>query len=120
MERLEQTGSGRLEQRVAFDRRAMVDDGYGNEVAGDWQEQFQARAQFLFLRGSEQVMAARLASREPMLVRIRMSAAAKEIGNDWQLRDMHGDGKPYNVRDITWDNNRAVIDLLVEGGVATG
>ena len=113
MERLNQTGAGLLEQKVAFDKRAMVDDGYGNEVSGDWVEQFQARAQFMFMRGSEQVMAARLDSREPMLVRIRMSAAAREIGNDWQMRDMHGGGKPYNVRDITWDNNRAVVDILV-------
>lgn len=119
MENLNQTGAGHLQHKVAFDKRAMVDDGYGNEVAGDWQEQFQTRAQFIFLRGSEQVMAARLESREPMLVRIRMSANAQLIDNDWQMRDVRMD-RAFNVRDITWDNNRAVIDILVEGGVATG
>lgn len=119
MERINQTGAGRLEQRVAFDKREEVEDPYGNMVA-DWVEQFQDYAAFMFLRGSEQVMAARLESREPMLVRIRMSANARQIGNDWQMRDVRADNKAYNIRDITWDNNRAVVDLLVEGGVATG
>jgi head-tail adaptor len=119
MEKLNQTGAGLLEQRVAFDKREEHEDPYGNMVA-DWVEQFQARAAFIFLRGSETVMAARLESREPMLVRIRNSANARLIGTDWQLRDLHGGDKAYNINDITWDNNRAVIDLVVTGGGATG
>lgn len=119
MEKLNQSGAGRLYYRLAFDQREMVDDGYGNVVAGDWTEQFQCRAEFIHLRGSETIMAARLESREPMIVRVRMSAQTRQIANEWQMRDLR-DGKPYNIRDITWDNNRAMIDLLVEGGVATG
>lgn len=112
-------GAGLFIQRVAFDKREEVEDEYGNMVAG-WTEQFQTRAHFEFLHGSETVMAARLESREPMLVRIRMSADAKLIENEWQMRDLGDEAKPYNVRDVTWDNSRAVIDLVVEGGVATG
>jgi head-tail adaptor len=119
MEKRNQTGAGLLEQKVAFDKREEVEDEYGNMVAG-WIEQFQDRAAFIYLRASESVMAARLESREPMLVRIRMSANARLIENEWQMRDLRDADKPYNVRDVTWDNNRAVVDLLVEGGVATG
>lgn len=119
MEKLNQTGAGLLEQMVAFDKREEVEDPYGNMVA-NWVEQFQDYAAFSFLRGSEEVMAARLESRAPMLVRIRMSNNARQIGNDWQMRDLQGYNMAYNVRDITWDNSRAVVDLLVEGGVATG
>jgi hypothetical protein len=108
-----------MSQRVAFDARQAIDDGYGNVVAGDWQEQFRCRAEFMFARGSEEVMAARLEGRSPMLVRIYRSSASEAITTDWQMRDL-GDGEAYNVRDVTWDNSRAVIDLLVEGGVATG
>lgn len=109
--------AGRLIQRVAFDKRDLVDDGYGNMV-GDWAEQFKTRAEYIFGRGDESVMAARLEGRSPMIVRIRKSNAAKAIATDWQMRDL-ADGTAYNVRDVTWDNSRAVIDLLVEGGVAT-
>lgn len=112
-------GAGLFVQKVAFDKREEVEDPYGNMVAG-WVEQFQDRAHFEFLHGSESVMAARLESHEPMLVRIRTSANAKRIDTDWQMRDLRDAGKPYNVRDVTWDNSRAVVDLLVEGGVATG
>jgi head-tail adaptor len=113
-------GAGELIERVAFDKRALVDDGYGNTIAGDWEEQFQQHAEFQFLPGSETVMASRLASREPMLARIRISDQARQIGIDWQMRDMR-QGKAYNIRDITYDNSRSVIDLLLEGGgVATG
>lgn len=119
MEKLNQTGAGLLEQMVAFDKREEVDDGAGN-VVGAWVEQFRDYAQFIFSRGSETVMAARLESREPMLVRIRASANARLIGADWQMRDLHGDNKAYNINDITWDNSRAMVDLLVTGGGATG
>jgi head-tail adaptor len=118
MEKINQTGAGLLEQMVAFDKRIDEEDEYGNVVAG-WAEQFQDYAAFVYLRGSESVMAARLDSREPMLVRIRTSANARLIDTDWQMRDLRDDDKPYNIRDVSWDNNRAMVDLLVEGGVAT-
>lgn len=118
MEKINQTGAGLLEQSVAFDKRVDSEDEYGNMVAG-FVEQFQDYAAFVYLRGSESVMAARLESREPVLVRIRMSDNARQIDTDWQMRDLRDDNKPYNIRDVTWDNNRAMVDLLVEGGVAT-
>jgi head-tail adaptor len=118
MENLNQTGAGRLEERVAFDKREEVEDEYGNMVAG-WIEQFQDRAAFIHRTGSESVMAAKLEGREPMQVRLRMSANARLIDTDWQMRDLHDSGKPYNIRDVVWNTNRAVVDLMVEGGVAT-
>jgi head-tail joining protein len=117
--RLEQTGAGSLYYRVAFDRREEIDDGFGNTVSGPWQEQFQKQAQFMFGRGSEAIMAARLDNRSPMTVRIRMSQDTRQIDTDWQMRDVRAGGLPYNIRDITWDNSRAFIELVVEGGVAT-
>lgn len=118
MERLNQTGAGNLQQLVAFDARGVVDDGMGNVVSGPWAEEFQAYAQFFFGRGSEEIMAARLEGREPMIVRIRMCADARRITTDWRMRDVRADDKAFNIRDITYDNNRAVVDLAVEGGVA--
>lgn len=119
MEKLNQTGAGRLYYHVAFDVRETVDDGYGNPVAGDWQEQFQRRAEFRTLPGSETVLAARLEGRQPMQVNIRIDDQVARVGNDWQMRDVRN-GLAYNIRDIRRDTtNRAMMVFLVEGGVAT-
>jgi head-tail adaptor len=92
-------GAGQLIERVAFDQRAAVDDGYGNIVAGDWTEQFRMRAKFIYLRGSETVMAGRLESRESLIMQVRACADAKRIAAEWQARDLRR-GTAYNIR--TW------------------
>lgn len=112
-------GAGPLIELVAFDKRDAVDDGYGNTVAGPFVEQFRLHAAFIDLRGSETVMAARLQSRATKVVRVRASDQARQIGEDWQARDVRR-GTEFNIRTITNDVSRAYIDLLVEYGVATG
>lgn len=119
MERLAQTGAGRFFYRLAFDAREMVDDGYGNTVAGDWQEQFQRNAELRNLRGSETVIAARLESRNPVEVMVRRDSKTRAITTDMQARDVRR-GVPYNIRDVREDPDRATLTLLLESGVATG
>jgi hypothetical protein len=106
-------------ERVAFDTRAAIDDGFGNVVAGDWQEQFQSRAKFVFLRGSETVMAGRLEGTEAFVVQVWANAQTRQIKPDWQMRDLQR-GDAFNIRSVEGDRSRALIDLLVESGVATG
>lgn len=110
---------GQLRERIAFDARGAVDDGYGNIVAGDWAEQFRTRAEFIFVHGSETVMAGRLESREAIVVRIRANATTRAITTDWQMRDLKN-GEAYNVRSIEETKGRNVLDLLCESNVATG
>jgi head-tail adaptor len=112
-------GAGQLIELVAFDKRAMVEDEYGNMVAGDWTEQFRHRAKFIFLRGSETVMAGRLESRESIIMQVRVCADTEQIDTDWQARDIRR-GTFFNIRTVETDRSRAVIDLLCEQGVATG
>lgn len=112
-------GAGQLIERVAFDKREMIDDGYGNIVAGDWQEQFQHRAKFIYLRGSETVMAGRLESRESIIMQVRVCDDTEQIDTDWQARDVRR-GTLFNIRTVEVDRSRALVDLLCEQGVATG
>lgn len=112
-------GAGQLVELVAFEKRAVVDDGYGNESAGDFVEEFRQRAAFVFLRGSETVMAARLDSRQPAILRTRNSAQAGLVTTDWRVRDVRK-GTVFNIRTITNDNSREMLELLVESGVASG
>lgn len=115
----EKFGAGKLVERVAFDRRCAVDDGFGNETSGDWVEQFQIQAAFIFMRGSETIVNGRLQNRAAMIVRVRACALTKDVDVEWQMRDVRR-GTTYNIRDITNDNSRAVLDLLCESKVNTG
>jgi head-tail adaptor len=119
MEKLNQTGAGRLYYHVAFDERQDEEDEYGNVVSG-WIERFQRRAEFRTLPGSETVLAARLQGRQPMMMNVRIDSQVALVGNDWQVRDFRN-GLAYNIRDIRRDNsNRAMMVFMIEGGVATG
>lgn len=114
-------GAGQMDELVAFDRREAVDDGYGNEVSGDWKEQFRQPAEFVYQRGrgSETVMADRLQHRGPMFIRVRVCEATRRIGTEWRMRDVRR-GTVYNIRDITNESSRAVFDMLVESNVNPG
>lgn len=112
-------GAGQLHELMAFDERQPVDDGYGNTLAGDWQEQFRSRVEFIHLKGgSEVVMQARLESHPQIIVRIRKSSLSLRIREDWQARDVRR-GTIYNVRSMVNDNSRAVIDILCEANIGT-
>lgn len=121
------TTPGDLRRRIAFDARAVTDDGMGN-VEGDWVEQFVVWAAVRPRLGGETVTAARLAGRQPMLITVRQSTQAKLITTDWRARDplkapsakSAAEGALYNIRAIAPPNDsRAWLELLCEAGVAT-
>jgi hypothetical protein len=62
-------------------------------------------------------MAARLENRQPIVVRIRTSAVALLVDNDYRMRNLRS-GEEYQIRTVTPDQSRAMIDILVESGVA--
>lgn len=104
-------------QRVAFDKREDVDDGYGNTVAGEFQEQFEAAAEFRPRGGSEAVVAARLEGRNIFGVYIRSSIQARQITTDWRMRDTRR-GTVYAIDAVDAITDPAWVYLTVESGVA--
>lgn len=112
-------GAGPLQELVAFDQRQAVDDGYGNTVAGDFEEQFQQHAAFIAMRGDERPEASGLASQANVIMHIRNSEQARRITAAWQARDTRR-GTVFNIKTTTIDPSRAYIDLLCEYGVAPG
>lgn len=114
----EKRSAGSLYYKVALDKREMAPDGMGNEE-GEWVEQFQTRAEFIHLRGSEAIIAARLQGRHTQVIRVRVSGNTKLITTDFRVRDTRRD-IAFNVRDIEWETNRQFISLTCESGVATG
>lgn len=110
------SASGDMTFLMTFDKPTSAADGLGGTESG-WAEQFTAWAEVRFLRGGETVQAARLTGRQPAVVTIRDSAAAREITADWRMRDARA-GTVYNVRTIVPSDDRATLELTCESGVA--
>lgn len=120
----------KLKEKVAFDVREVISDGYGNE-RGPFIEQFERRAGFTFLRGGEGVMAARLEGRQPIVVRLRLCSKTKLISPDWQMRNLRDGewsgmgenrrwtGPVFAVRSVIPSLDRQWVDVTVERGVAS-
>jgi len=111
-------GAGALRERLAFDRRVEADDGYGNAEA-DWVEQFAVSARVLPLKGSEAVMGARLAGRQPVIITVRASRQSRTIAADWRARDTRS-GAVYAITApaANMDENGVYLDVLATTGAA--
>lgn len=112
--------SGDLIHSVAFDAPTRADDGHGGTETG-WglpENAVQVRAHFRWLRGSEPVIAARLAGRQPVVVSVRSSAATRAVTPAWRMRDLHS-GVIYNIRTgPVPSDDRIWLEFTCESGVA--
>lgn len=109
--------AGALRDRVAFDRRADLDDGMGNTVSGQFEEQFSVRAELRAMRGSEAVIAGRLEGRNTFGVYVRSSLNTRQIAADWRMRDVRR-GTVYAIRTVDSVTDPLWVYLTVESGVA--
>lgn len=107
--------AGKLDRRVAFDAPTASPNGQGGTVSG-WAERLQVWAGFRFLRGGEVVQSARLEGRQPVVVTIRSSAAAKLITPEWRMRDLRT-GTIYAIRTCPPPGLEGIIELTCESGV---
>jgi head-tail adaptor len=105
-----------LKERVHCQKRVPQTDGLGNTET-NFETQFTVWAGYRHLRGTETVIAARLANRHPMIVSLRSMARTKLIDASWQLVDART-GDKMAVRDVTHEEDGQWIGLLVERGVA--
>ena len=114
------SGAGDLRHRVAFAERDNVEDEFGNVTAG-WTDRFTVAANIIPRLGGEAVEAARLAGRQPVVIRVRVSPDTVQITTDWKATDELG--KTYNIRTavdpLLGNNNHGMyIDMMAETGVA--
>lgn len=109
--------AGDLSQRYRFERRVEVADGSGN-FEGGWELQFTVAANRKYLRGGESVMASRLDAKSPVILRIRSSAQARTITNDWRAVDART-AEIFNIRERPQESDdRAFLEMLCHSGVA--
>lgn len=110
--------AGRLHHRLQFEVRVLVNDGYGNQVAGDWMAQFDTHCAIRFLKGSETVLASRLEARSPIVITARNCADVRRITHEWRARDLRT-SRLYLVKEMPRPTeDRAYFEMLAEAGVA--
>lgn len=109
--------AGQLRYQIRFQEREEISDEYGVTV-GDWATKFTCFAAFKFLRGGEEVMAGRLAGKQPAIITIRWSDVSRRVDTAWRILDR--EDQPWNIRAITDPTGkRAWLEILAEKGVAT-
>jgi len=108
---------GELRDRVTFAQPASVSDEYGNEESG-FADQFTVAANVLYVRGGEQVMAARLEGRQPVVLTIRSSSDSVRIAPGWKATDARDASRIFNIRSIQPSDRKDYTELLCGMGVA--
>lgn len=113
---MKKLNAGDLRHRVAFDKKGSASDGYGGRDTA-FTQQFVVPAQFIHLRGGENVMAARLEGRHSQIVRVRTSEQTKTITTEWRARDTRL-SQAFAIQEIVLSDDGSYIDLLCERGIA--
>lgn len=110
--------AGPRRERIAFEKRADLPDGYGN-TEGTWTSQFERAAEIVYLRGSEPVIAKRLTGVQPVVINIGYSNEAAAVDSAWRLRNTRTQ-ETYNILSVIRDPKKMEIDFTCETGAGDG
>lgn len=111
------SGAGSLSERVVFQRRVDVDDGFGG-TKGDWVDQFTEAARLVPRMGSEAVISARLQGIQPFTLIVRSNALTRSVTPAWRAVNARS-GLTYDIKTaVNTDERNAYIEMLVtqDGG----
>ncbi len=110
------SGAGSLRERVAFERRDAAVDGYGNTVGEAWTTVAVCAAQVIPIKGGEEVLASRLAGRQPVIIRVRSSSETRSVTTDMRARDVRS-GVAYDITAVAdMDGRRRYLDIMAVAG----
>ncbi|WP_028748507.1 phage head closure protein [Rhizobium mesoamericanum] len=113
------TGAGDLREVIEFQTRTEEDDGYGNVVTGPFATVWSAPARIQILRGSETVIAGRLAGKQTIAATIRWQPdVATLTSSAWRAKNGRT-GELMNIRSIEPDERKSFVNILCETGVAS-
>ncbi|MCO6423834.1 head-tail adaptor protein [Sinorhizobium meliloti] len=111
------TGAGSLRSKLNFQQRTVGDDGFGNEIVGDFATVFTDAAEIIPRMGSEAVMGARLQGLQPVTIRVRSHVATRDLDATWRAVDARS-GAVYAITSppVNVDQKNAFIDMLATIG----
>ncbi|WP_173931386.1 head-tail adaptor protein [Chelativorans sp. Marseille-P2723] len=109
----------KLDTRFTFERDMAEPDWSGHPGEPDWRPLFTVWGNIAFMRGGEAVIAARLTARQPAILTIRNSAAARGIKPSDRAVNART-GEIFNIREqprVSKDS-RGFLEILVEAGAS--
>jgi SPP1 family predicted phage head-tail adaptor len=113
---------GDLREEVEFQYRARVDDGKGNTV-GPWTYQFARRAKIHSQRGRNEVMAAKLAGVQPVIITVRCDDDTRRVTNAWRIKVKSGVHREKVFTIVGGienpDMRQRYLDIICQAGVAS-
>jgi head-tail adaptor len=111
--------AGSLKHRMRFEQRITRQDDLGN-ARGGFVAQFTAWAGLKPLRGSETVIASRMAGVQPVIITVRDNRMAREINTGWRAVDER-DGVVYDIQSIAdMEDDRKYLTLMAQSGAGQG
>lgn len=111
--------AGKRRQVLLMQKRAAIDDGYGNEISGDFETVFESTAELIPMKGSEPVIAARLTGTQPYIFRIPSCTAARDVDTAWRAVDKRDPRRIFNITSVAdMDQKNRTIDIMATQGEA--
>jgi head-tail adaptor len=109
--------AGKLRSLLNFQKRSISDDGFGNEVTGEFATVFTDAAEITPRMGTESVMASRLQGVQPITIRVRSSVRTREVDATWRAVDARN-GAVYSIASppVNVDQRNAYLDMLATEG----
>lgn len=109
--------AGQMRERVRFERRILIYDGYGNtEDIWDEASAFERAAGYLMKPGSEAVLAQRLEGRQPVTIYTRFDSQTSKVTTGWRLTDVRT-GVVYDIHGAgDMDRKRQWMTFVCEAG----
>lgn len=103
--------AGRLNQKLSFQQRQLVSDGYGN-AEGDFAEEFIRWAEIKPSLGIETNAQARLAGEQPVNIEVYSDSDTRLITAAWRAVDVN-DGTVYAITSPSMDMKQSRMRLTM-------
>ena len=115
------TSAGARRERIRFERRIALEDGYGNEE-GDWTHLCGPFwAELAPMGGREEVLGQRLTGVQPYTLTILSCIEARAIDTACRAVDDRDQNRVFDIVDASNPDQRAAeLSFLVKTGVAAG
>lgn len=102
-----------MREKLHFQARTEVDDGFGNVTSGPFQTVFTEPARLRPGLGSETVQAARLQGVQPYTITIRSSARTRAITPAWRAVDARNASRIFDIKAIAnpdeWGRDLSIV-----------
>lgn len=112
--------AGDLRDRVVFQSREEIDDGYGNPVSGDFVDRFSCAAELVAARGTERVEGGGLIGVQAWTIRVRDWQQTEDVTTEWRALNARKRTQIFNIRsNVALTKYSGFREMAADEGVVT-